>query len=93
MGLRQQPDFADIHKINRYKKRDTIALQPDTYDMLSVAWKARGLDFDQYAPNDTIPIRVLMDDKIYGLYVRFLGTDRVKVGGKKREAYVFLRCW
>lgn len=81
--------FADIHRINRYKKQDTITLQPDTYDMLSVAWKARGLDFDKYAPNDTIPIRILMDDKIYGLYVRFLGTERVKVGGKKREAYVF----
>ena len=57
--------------------------------MLSVAWKARGLDFDRYAPTDTIPIKILMDDRIYNLYVRFLGTERVKVGGKKREAYVF----
>lgn len=81
--------FADIHKIGRYKRQDTIALQPDTYDMLSVAWKARGLDFDNYQPKDTIPIKILMDDKIYGLYVRFLGTERIKIAGQKREAYVF----
>lgn len=81
--------FADIHRVHRYKKRDTIALQPDTYDMLSVAWKARGLDFDNYAPQDTIPIRILLDEKIYGLYVRFLGIDRVKIGESERESYVF----
>ncbi|WP_251622021.1 DUF3108 domain-containing protein [Odoribacter lunatus] len=81
--------FADIHKIDRYKKRDTIPLQPDTYDMLSVAWKARGLDFDSYHSQDTIPIKILLDDKIHDLYVRFLGTDEIKIGGKKRDAYVF----
>lgn len=81
--------FADIHKLNRYKRQDTIALQPGTYDMLSIAWKARGLDFDRYEPKDTIPIKILMDDKIYDLYVRYLGTDQVKVGGKKRDAYLF----
>lgn len=81
--------YADIHKINRYKRKDTISLQPDTYDMLSVAWKARGLDFDSYKPKETIPIKILMDDKIYDLYVRFLGTEQVRIGGKKRDAYVF----
>ncbi len=81
--------FSDVHRIGKYQRKDTIALQPDTYDMLSVAWKARGLDFDNYQPQEQIPIKVLMDDKIYDLYIRYLGTDKVKVKGKKREAYVF----
>lgn len=81
--------LADIHKIDKYRRKDTIQLQPDTYDMLSVAWKARELDFDNFEVKQEIPIRILIDDKVYDLYVRYLGTDKIKVGGKKRECYVF----
>lgn len=81
--------FADIHKIGKYRKQDTVALQPGTYDMLSVAWKARELDFDNFQINEQIPIKILIDRKIYDLYVRYLGIDKIKVGGKRRECYVF----
>lgn len=81
--------FADIHRIGKYKRQDTILLQPMTYDMLSVAWMARELDFDSYEPRDVIPVKILIDNKIYDLYVRYLGTDKIKVEGKKRECYVF----
>lgn len=81
--------YGDINRIGRYKRKDTVKLQPRVYDMLSVAWKARELDFDRYKPKDVIPIKILIDSKIYDLYVRYLGEDKVKVGGKKRDAYVF----
>lgn len=81
--------FSETHKIGKYRRKDTIVLQPQTYDMLSVAWKARKLDFENYKPQDTIPIKILMDRKIYDLYVRYLGEDQIKIGGKKRDCYVF----
>ena len=81
--------YADIHRIGRYKRRDTVSLLPDTHDMLSIAWKARELDYDSLKPLQLIPVKILIDDKIYELYIRYLGTERIKVGGKKRDSYVF----
>lgn len=79
----------DVHRIGKFRRQDTVVLKPETYDMLSVAWKARELDFDKYQKNDLIPIRILIDSKIYDLYIRYLGVDRTKIAGKKRECYVF----
>lgn len=62
---------------------------PQTYDMLSVAWMARELDFERYKKNDLIPIRILIDSKIYDLYIRYLGVNKTKIAGRKQECYVF----
>ncbi len=81
--------FADIHRIGKYHHKDTVRLKPKTFDMLSVAWMARELDFDKYKKNDQIPVRMLIDCKIYDLYVRYLGVHTTKIAGDKRECYVF----
>lgn len=81
--------ISEVHKIGKYKRQDTIKLLPDTYDMLSVAWYARELDFDNYKKGDQIPIRILLDDKIYDLYVRYLGKEKVKTDSGRRMCYVF----
>uniref|UniRef100_UPI0026023C7A DUF3108 domain-containing protein n=1 Tax=uncultured Odoribacter sp. TaxID=876416 RepID=UPI0026023C7A len=47
------------------------------------------INFDTLKPKELIPIRILIDNKIYDLYIRYLGIDKVRVGGKKRECYVF----
>lgn len=79
----------DIHRWGRKRQTDTVKLLPKTYDMLSVAWMTRELDFDRYQKNDLIPIRILIDSKIYDLHIRYLGVDKTKVAGRKRECYVF----
>lgn len=81
--------LGDVHRIGRYKRKDTVKLKSNTYDMLSVAWMARELDFDRYKKNDLIPVRILIDSKIYDLHVRYLGVDNTKIGGRKLECYVF----
>lgn len=81
--------FGKINRIGRYERMDTVKLLPKTYDMLSIAWMARELDFDKYQKNDLIPIRILIDSKIYDLYVRYLGVNKAKIAGRKQECYVF----
>ena len=49
----------------------------------------RELEFDQYKENDLIPIRILIDSKIYDLYIRYLGVNKLKIAGRKQECYVF----
>ena len=81
--------LADVHRIGRYQRKDTIELKPKTYDMLSVAWYARQLDFSQYEKGEEIPVRILIDDKVYDLYIRYLGRDKVKTDGGRRWCHVF----
>lgn len=81
--------IGEIHRFGKYKRLDTIPLRPQTYDMLSVAWMIRELDFERYKKNDLIPIRILIDSKIYELYVRYLGIDKSKIAGRRQECYVF----
>lgn len=81
--------LGDIHRIGKYRKTDTVVIQPNTFDMLSVAWMARNLDFDKYRKDDLLPIRLLIDSKIYDLYIRYLGVDKTKIAGRKKECYVF----
>ena len=38
--------IGDVHRIGKFRRTDTVQLKPDTYDMLSVAWWARELDFE-----------------------------------------------
>ena len=81
--------LGDIHRIGKFRRTDTVKLLGQTYDMLSVAWMARELDFDKYQKNDLIPIRILIDSKIYDLYIRYLGVVKSKIAGRKQECYVF----
>lgn len=81
--------IGDIHRVGKYKRIDTIPLKSGTFDMLSVAWMVRELDFEKYEKNDEIPIRILLDKEIYDLYIRYLGVNKTKIAGRKRECYVF----
>ena len=81
--------WGDVHRVGKFKRKDTVKLLPQTYDMLSVAWMTREVDFDQYKKNDLIPIRILIDSKIYDLYIRYLGVNKTKIAGRKQECYVF----
>lgn len=81
--------LGDIHRIGRYRKADTVKMLPHTFDMLSVAWMTRKLDFDKYRKDDLLPIRILIDSRIYDLYIRYLGVNKMKVSGEKKECYVF----
>jgi hypothetical protein len=51
---------------------------PDcTFDVLSMIYHARNIDFLKYKPGDRIPISLLVDGEIYALYIRYLGEEVV----------------
>ena len=83
--------YSKVHRLNRGRpeERDTVVLKPKTFDMLSIAWMTRELDFDSFKVNDLIPIRLLIDRKIYELYIRYHGMDCIRSNGKRRDCYVF----
>jgi hypothetical protein len=54
-------------------KLDTIPLDVCTIDVLTAIYFARNIDYSICRVNDTIGISILLDGKLYPLYVRYLG--------------------
>jgi hypothetical protein len=63
---------------------DTLVLEDNVYDVISGVYKIRNLDFDQYQINDTIPVRMIIDNEIFDLYVRYLGKEVLKTHDKRK---------
>lgn len=64
---------------------DTINLPPCTFDVLSMIYEARNIDYSQYKENDKIPITLIIDGKVYDLYIRYLGKEILKT--REKETY------
>lgn len=56
----------------------SVPWAPCTFDLLSMVYQARNIDFSKYSKGDKIPIRMIVDGEIHDLYIRYLGTDDVK---------------
>ena len=67
---------------------DTVNLPPCTFDVLSMIYEARNIDYQQYRKNDKIPITLIIDGKIYDLHIRYLGKEILKT--REKETY---RCF
>ncbi len=63
---------------------DTLVLQQNIYDVVSGVYYIRNLDFDKYEINDTIPIRMIIDNEIFDLYIRYLGKEILKTRDKRK---------
>jgi hypothetical protein len=63
---------------------DTLVLQQNIYDVVSGIYYIRNLDFEKYEINDTIPIRMIIDNEIFDLYIRYLGKEVLKTRDKRK---------
>jgi len=50
-----------------------------TFDIVSIMYHIRTIDFDGYKKGDKVPVKVFFDEKEYNLYVKYLGKEKVKV--------------
>ena len=57
----------------------TYSLDGCTFDVVSIMYHLRTMDLDGYNVGDKIPIKVFFNEDKYDLYVKYLGTDTVKV--------------
>jgi hypothetical protein len=49
-----------------------------TQDVLSAIYFARNIDYSKYKPGDKIPFNMFLDDKVYALYIKYLGKEKIK---------------
>lgn len=59
--------------------KDTVPIQPCTYDVMSMIYFARTIDYSSHKPNDIIPISVFLDAKTFNeQHIRYLGKAVLK---------------
>ncbi|TVR79577.1 MAG: DUF3108 domain-containing protein [Chitinophagaceae bacterium] len=63
-------------KTPRYK--DTLEIGDCTQDVLSAIYYARTLDFEGVSIGDTIGLEIFLEDKLYNVYIRYLGKERIR---------------
>jgi hypothetical protein len=59
------------------------------HDVLSAIFYARNIDFSKYQPDDKIPFSIFLDNKVYDLYIRYLGKETIKTRYGKFRAIKF----
>ena len=65
--------------------KGTFDVPECTHDVLSAIYYSRCINFNSYTKNDTIPLTLFLDNKVYKSYIRYLGKETVKTDfGKVR---------
>lgn len=71
--------------------RDTIAVSNCVFDVLSAIYFCRSLDFDHLKINERLPVTTIIDNKLYNLYIRYLGKEVIENRDKKKyRCYKFI---
>jgi hypothetical protein len=70
--------FLQTENTKKPYTKDTLTLLPNTYDVLSGIYFTRSIDFSQCNINETIPVRMIIDNEIFNLYIRYLGKEIIK---------------
>jgi len=73
--------YAQSKKTREPFKKDTIALDGCTHDIMSVIYYARSIDFSKYEVGEKIPLTLLLDSQIEPIYIRYLGKEEKRVRG------------
>ena len=73
--------YSEIEKTRKPYYRDTIAIPPCTYDVVSVIYQARNIDYSKYKIDEKIPFKILLDNEVHDVYIRYKGKEARKVRG------------
>lgn len=69
--------------------KGTFPIPDCVQDVLSAIYYARNIDFSQYRANDTIPVTLFLDDKIYPVYILYLGKETISTKQGKFKCIKF----
>lgn len=58
---------------------DTLKVTACTYDIISILYYARNIDYSKYSPGDKIPITIMLDGKLTPIYFRYLENDKIRM--------------
>ncbi len=76
--------YTEIKPKKKAWKKDTVKINRCTMDPLAMIYHARCIDFSKYKVDDKIPISIIVDNKEFPSYIRYLGKEEHYVKGLGR---------
>jgi hypothetical protein len=73
--------YSEVEKSRKPYYQDTVQIFPCTYDVISVIYQARNIDFTKYGVNEKIPLKIILDNEIHEVFIRFKGREVKRVRG------------
>jgi hypothetical protein len=70
--------MASISKRGKAYLDTTFSWPECSFDLLSMVYQARNIDFSRYGEGQKIPINMIVDGEVHNLYIRYLGKEIVK---------------
>ena len=61
------------------EEKDTLSITDSTFDVMSILYYARTLDYSMFKPEDVIPVTILLDRQLENLYFRYKGIEHIKI--------------
>jgi hypothetical protein len=59
-------------------KNGVYKVPENVQDVISVMYYARNINYDQYKSGDKIPFNMFLDDKVYNMYIHYMGKETIK---------------
>ncbi len=76
--------YTNTWNSEKNREQDTIQLTPCLFDIMTAVYYARTIDLSIYKVNQKIPLTMIVDNEIYQLHGRFLGTETLKTKDKAK---------
>lgn len=73
--------YSEVEKTRKPYYQDTVKIFPCTYDVISVIYQARNIDFAKYKKDEKILFKILLDNEIHEVFIRYKGKEVKKVRG------------
>jgi hypothetical protein len=82
--------YSTVKNSSKPLKNDSLKAPSCTFDVLSLVYFCRALNFDSYKPNQKVPLKIVLDDQLYSLYLRYIGKETIKArDGRKFRCFKF----
>ncbi|HAN19270.1 MAG: hypothetical protein A2X13_01215 [Bacteroidetes bacterium GWC2_33_15] len=73
--------YSESFKTRKPLWYDTIPVPKCTYDVVSVIYQARNIDFSKVKKDEKIKFKILLDNELHDVYIRYKGKEVKKVRG------------
>ncbi len=70
--------YTTITRGEKPVQKDTVKTSACTVDVLTAIYYARNIDYSNCKKNDTVSMSLLLDGKVYPIYIRYLGKAKYK---------------
>lgn len=70
--------YSETQNSDKPFSMDTLEVPNCTFDVLSLVYYTRNIDFSKIPVDKTVPVVSIIDNEIFNMYIRYLGKERIK---------------